>query len=70
MNKKDLPVMYSTKKTVTFRKTKGVDLADQWMCALVHPLLKNLGLDLGFQSVRPVNNLQNISKLVEKAVFQ
>ena len=62
--------MYSTKKTVTFRKTKGVDPADQWMCGLVHPLLKKLGLDLVFQSVRPVNNLQNISKLVEKAVFQ
>ena len=62
--------MYSTKKTVTFRKTKGIDLADQWMCALVHPLLKKLGLELVFQSVRPVNNLQYISKLVEKAVFQ
>ena len=59
MNKKDLPAMYSTKMTVTFRKTKGV-----------HPFLKKLGLDLVFQSVRPVNNLQDISKLVEKAVFQ
>ena len=61
--------MCSPKKTVTFRKTKGVDLADQWMCALVHRLLKKLGLDLVFQSVRPVNNLQYISKHVEKAVF-
>ena len=51
MNKKYLPAMHSTKKTVTFRKTKGVDLADQGMCALVHPLLKELGLDLVFQSV-------------------
>ena len=62
--------MYSTKKTVTFRKSKGVDLADQGMCGLVQPLLKKLGLDLVFQSVRPVNNLQYISKLVKKAVFQ
>ena len=70
MNKKYLPAMYSTKKTVTSRKSKGVDLADQGMCGLVHPLLKKLGLDLVFQSVRPVNNLQYISKLVKKAVFQ
>ena len=31
--------------------------ADQWKCALVHPLLKKLGLDLVFQRFRPVNNL-------------
>jgi len=35
----------------------------------VHPLLKKLGLDLIFQSFRPVSNLQYISKLTEKAVF-
>ena len=44
--------------------------ADQWKCALVHPLLKKLGLDLVFQSFRPVSNLQYISKLTEKAVFE
>ena len=43
--------------------------ADQWKCALVHPLLKKLGLDLVFQSFRPVSNLQYISKLAVKAVF-
>ena len=43
--------------------------ADQWKCALVHPLLKKLGLDLIFQSFRPVSNLQYISKLTEKAVL-
>ena len=43
--------------------------ADQWKCALVHPLLKTLGLNLIFQSFRPVSNLQYISKLTEKAVF-
>ena len=43
--------------------------ADQWKCALVHPLLKKLGLDLIFQSFRPVSNLQYIPKLTEKAVF-
>ena len=43
--------------------------ADQWKCALVHPLLKKLGLDVVFQSFRPVSNLQYISKLAVKAVF-
>ena len=61
--------MYSTKKTVTSRKSKGVDLADQGMCGLVHPLLKKLGLDLVFQSFRLVSNLQYISNFDVKAVF-
>ena len=43
--------------------------ADQWKCTLVHPLLKKLGLDLVFQSFRPVSNLQYTSKLTEKAVI-
>ena len=37
--------------------------ADQWKCALVHPLLKKLGLEPIFQNFRPVSNLQYISKL-------
>ena len=43
--------------------------ADQWKCALLHPLLKKLGLEPIFQNFRPVSNLQYISKLTEKAVF-
>ena len=43
---------------------------DQWKCALVHPLLKKPGLDLVLKSYRPVSNLQYISKLTEKAIFQ
>ena len=43
--------------------------AEQWKCALVHPLLKKLGLDLVFRVCRPVSNLQYISKLTVKAVF-
>ena len=43
--------------------------ADQWKCALVHPLLKKLGLEPIFRNFRPVSNLQYISKLTEKAVF-
>ena len=43
---------------------------DQWKCALVHPLLKKPGLDLVLKNYRPGSNLQYISKLTEKAVFQ
>ena len=43
--------------------------ADQWKYALIHPLLKRLGLEPIFQNFRPVSNLQHISKLTEKAVF-
>ena len=44
--------------------------ADQWKCALVSPLLKKPGLELLLKNYRPVSNLQYISKLTEKAVFQ
>lgn len=36
---------------------------------MVHPLLKKLGLELIFQNLRPVSNLQYISKLTENTVF-
>ena len=44
---------------------------EEWKCALINPLLKKLGLDLLFPNYtcRPVSNLQYISKLTEKAVF-
>lgn len=40
-----------------------------WKCALVNPLLKKTGLDLVFKNYRPVSNLQYVSKLTERAVF-
>lgn len=40
-----------------------------WKCALVNPLLKRTGLDLVFKNYRPVSNLQYVSKLTERAVF-
>ena len=43
--------------------------ADNWKCALVNPLLKKPGLDLVFKNYRPVSNLQYVSKLTERAVF-
>ena len=44
--------------------------ADDWKCALVFPLLKKPGLDLLYKNYRPVSNLQYVSKLIEKAVFE
>ena len=41
-----------------------------WKEALIIPLLKNqLTLDLAFGNFRPISNLQFVSKLTEKAVF-
>ena len=43
--------------------------ADDWKCALVLPLLKKPRLDLLYKNYRPVSNLQYVSKLTEKVVF-
>ena len=40
-----------------------------WKCALVYPLLKSIGMHLIFKNCRPVSNLQYVSKLEGKAVF-
>ena len=60
-----LPV---TTKIINLSLRYGI-FADQWKYALVHPLLRKLGLEPIFQNFRPVSNLHNISKLTEKAVF-
>jgi hypothetical protein len=41
-----------------------------WKEALVHPLLKKIGLEATFMNFRPVSNLPFISKLAERAVFE
>ena len=41
----------------------------EWKEALVCPLLKKAGLDPVFKNLRPVSNLQFLSKLTERAVF-
>ncbi len=40
----------------------------QFLCAIVLPLLKKLGLDLIFPSYRPVSNLAFLSKVTERTV--
>lgn len=42
---------------------------NEWKEALINPLLKKFGLDLAFGNFRPISNLQFVSKLTEKAVF-
>ena len=41
-----------------------------WKTAIVHPLLKKLGLDLINPNYRPVSKLSFISKLIEKCMWE
>ncbi|XP_031573732.1 uncharacterized protein LOC116307604 [Actinia tenebrosa] len=41
-----------------------------WKEALVKPLLKKGGLDVVFSNLRPISNLQFVSKLTERAVYE
>ena len=43
---------------------------DDWNEALVSPLLKSPGLSADFTNLRPVSNLQYVSKFTERAVFE
>ena len=60
-----LPVLTKTTNTslITGR------FADDWKSALVSPLLKKAGADRVSKNYRPVSNLQYVSKLTERAVF-
>ena len=42
---------------------------EAWKDAYVKPLLKNPGLGTAYKNLRPVSNLQFLSKVTEKAVF-
>ena len=43
--------------------------ADDWKYGLINPILKKPGLDVLYKNYRPVSNLQYVSKLTEKVVF-
>ena len=45
------------------------EFADDWKCGLINTILKKPGLDLLYKNYRPVSNLQYVSKLTEKVVF-
>ena len=57
-----------TSKIINLSLESGL-FADDWKCALVLLLLKKPGLDLLYKNYRPVGNLQYVSKLTEKMVF-
>ncbi len=54
-------------RIINMSLAEGV-FSSQFLCAIVFPLLKKLGLDLVFPSYRPVSNLAFLSKLSERAV--
>ena len=43
--------------------------AKEWKMALLHPLIKKVGLDTIKSNFQPVSNLSFISQLVEKAAI-
>ena len=55
-------------RIVNLSLSSGYFLAE-WKEALVCPLLKKAGLYPAFKNLRPVSNLQFLSKLTERAVF-
>ena len=42
----------------------------QWKNAIIHPLLKKVGLDLILKNYRPVNNLPFLSKVVKTCMLE
>ena len=55
-------------KIINLSLESGMFTGD-WKCALINPLLKKDNLDLLFNNYRPISNLQFVSKLTERAVF-
>ena len=56
-------------KIITSSLSTG-SFSDEWKCAIVNPLLKKVGQDLIIKNYRPVSNLQYISKLTERAIYE
>ena len=42
---------------------------DNWKEAIINPLFKKGAIDFAYKNLRPVNNLQFVSKITERAVF-
>ena len=60
-----LPVITAT---VNLSLKEG-NFPSEWKDALVKPLLKKAGLSTDYKNLRPVSNLQFVSKVTERAVF-
>ena len=57
-----------TTKMISLSLNSG-EFADDLKCGLINLILKKPGLDLLYKNYRPVCNLQHVSKLTEKVVF-
>ena len=55
-------------KIVNVSLENGI-FTSKWKTAIVHPILKKVGMDLMLSNFRPVSNLSFISKVVEKVVL-
>ena len=55
-----LPPISIITKIINLSLESGT-FAEIWKCALVHPLLKKVGLDPLFENCRPIGNLQFLS---------
>ena len=42
---------------------------DNWKEAIINPLFKKGAIDFAYKNLRPVSNLQFVSKITERAVF-
>ena len=56
-------------KIVNISLTTGA-FSQSWKTAIIHPLLKKVGLDLISKNCRPVSNLCFLSKVVEKCMLK
>ena len=45
------------------------EFEEDWKCWLINPILKKPGLDLRYKNYRSFSNLQYVSKLTEKVIF-
>ena len=56
-------------KIINLSLTEGV-FEEELKVAIIHPLLKKVGIDLISNNYRPVSNLPFLSKVVEKAALK
>ena len=42
---------------------------DNWKEAIINPLFEKGAIDFAYKNLRPVSNLQFVSKITERAVF-
>ena len=67
--KEMLPTLLPTITEIVNLSLSQGTFCDNWKTAIVHPLLKKIGLDLIESNFRPVSNLSFLSKLVEKCMW-